>query len=504
MSRRTIQMHEFRQALILMRQGKSNREIARLGILSRAKSKELREIASSSKWLDSPEIPADAIIYEVICLKAKTSSAIVPFKDKIDKWCNQGITAVVVHRILTEQYSFKGSYHSVQRYMKTLKFNPEKDTTVILKFNPGESAQVDFGKGPVIFDQELNKNISTWFFVMTLCWSRHQYAEIVSNQKIETWLGCHQRAFEWFGGIVNTVIIDNAACAIAKASYSDPVPTRSYSDYALDCGFIISACPPYAPEKKGIVESGVKYIKKNFLALKRFDSISDSNMQLRKWIMDVAGKRKHGTTREQPLTLFKTEKEKLQPLPRKFPEFGIWRELLANRNCHIRYKHCQYSFPYKLANKKLWVKISETNVKIYDAHVLVAIHPRLTKAGEIHTINEHLPAKAKNFLQHDKDWCLSKAKEIGEDCYAVISMLLDNKPVDMLRGCQSIIYLKDKYGINFLNFACRRALEYETPSYITIKKILANHELRESTKSPLSEVYQGDFEYCREIESINN
>ena len=78
---------------------------------------------------------------------------------------------------------------------------------------------------------------------MTLCFSRHQYAELVLDQSVETWLGCHQRAFEWFGGVPRKVIIDNAKCAIIKACYYKPAVQRSYAGYAEQWGFIISACP---------------------------------------------------------------------------------------------------------------------------------------------------------------------------------------------------------------------------------------------------------------------
>ena len=32
-------------------------------------------------------------------------------------------------------------------------------------------------------------------------------AEIVRDQKIETWLGCHRRAFEFFGGVPARVVM---------------------------------------------------------------------------------------------------------------------------------------------------------------------------------------------------------------------------------------------------------------------------------------------------------
>ena len=90
-------------------------------------------------------------------------------------------------------------------------------TTMRLTFAPGEAAQVDFGAGPDLADPVTAEIRKSWFFVMALCWLRHQYAEIVWDQKVMTWLACHRHAFQWFGGIPDRVIIDNAKCAITKA-----------------------------------------------------------------------------------------------------------------------------------------------------------------------------------------------------------------------------------------------------------------------------------------------
>ena len=86
---------------------------------------------------------------------------------------------------------------------------------------------------------------------MVLAWSRHQYAELVRDQKVETWLGCHRRAFEWFGGVVSRVTIDNPKCAITKACYHDPQVQRAYAECAEGYAFLINALPPREPKKKG-------------------------------------------------------------------------------------------------------------------------------------------------------------------------------------------------------------------------------------------------------------
>jgi hypothetical protein len=149
-----------------------------------------------------------------------------------------------------------------------------------------------------------------------LCFSRHLYAEIVTDQKVSTWLSCHRRAFEFFNGVPAKAIIDNPKCAITKACFRDPEVQRSYGEMAEGYGFLISPCPSRDPQKKGRVEAGVKYVKNRFVPLRQFRSLADANGQLRQWVMETAGNRIHGTTRQKPLTLFaESEKHLLTPLP---------------------------------------------------------------------------------------------------------------------------------------------------------------------------------------------
>jgi len=148
----------------------------------------------------------------------------------------------------------------------------------MLDFEPGGVAQVDFGRGPVIDDPELGR-VATWVFVMTLAWSPHTYAELVVDQTVATWLACHRRAFEFFGGVPARVVIDNAKCAITRGT-TDPEVQRTYGELAEGYGFRIDPCPPRDPRKKGRVEAGVKFTKRRFVPLREFRSLADANRQL--------------------------------------------------------------------------------------------------------------------------------------------------------------------------------------------------------------------------------
>lgn len=109
---------------------------------------------------------------------------------------------------------------------------------------------MDFGAGPLLTDPADGRVKRTWCFVMTLCFSRHQYVEFVFDQKVATWLGLHRHAFEWFGAVPERLIIDNPRCAITYACSRDPIVQRAYAECAEGYGFRIDPCPrPIRPRR---------------------------------------------------------------------------------------------------------------------------------------------------------------------------------------------------------------------------------------------------------------
>jgi transposase len=453
-------------------------------------------------------LPTDEELLTVFKLRKSVaqSALTIPHKDQIESWVKQGIQASTIHAALQRQCGFSGSYNAVQRLVKRLK-DQALPVTMMLDFQPGECAQVDFGAGPKLIDDLTGHVTKTWIFVMVLAWSRHMYAEIILRQDVETWLGCHRRAFEWFNGLPKKITIDNAKCAITKACYHDPVVQRSYGDCAEGYGFIISACPPYDPQKKGRVESGVKYVKNAFVPLRSFRNLADANQQLRAWLLETAGNRIHGSTHEKPLTLFETERHLLKPLPDKPPELAVWEKVTVHGNCHVQFLKCYYSAPFRLVRQELWLRASETTVRLYREHELVAVHPRLFKYGSKHSLNEHLPPNALAYCMRDPQWCLEQAHHIGSHCEQVIQQLIFASVVDYLRGAQGIIGLQKKYGNARLDAACKRALSFQSGYYKTIKSILQQGleyaPLPENKAfDALAEAYTGKGRFCRDTSTL--
>ncbi|WP_312283685.1 IS21 family transposase, partial [Candidatus Igneacidithiobacillus taiwanensis] len=221
-------MFTIRQILVRMRQGDTDREIARSGLMGRKKLGALRRNAAQRGWLDTHQpLPEDAVLAAALQHRAQPAStqhesSLKPFAAQIARWVAEGIQGTTIHAALVRNHGFTGSYSAVKRMIRRMTPATLPKATMRLTFAPGEAAQVDFGAGPELVDPVTGEIRKTWFFVMTLCWSRHQYAEIVWDQKVMTWLACHRHAFQWFGGIPDRIIIDNAKCAITKACINDP------------------------------------------------------------------------------------------------------------------------------------------------------------------------------------------------------------------------------------------------------------------------------------------
>jgi len=503
-------MFEYRQVLTRMRLGDTDRAIARAGLMGRRKACALRRVAEAAGWLDPAKpLPDDATLSQALgrrVVKASSVSLAEPFRDLITRWWNEGVQGTTIHAALVRRHRFAGSYSSVRRFLQGLEATRPRATTV-LAFDPGEAAQVDFGKGPDLVDTETGEVVSTWFFLMTLAWSRHAYAEMVTDQKVATWLGCHRRAFEWFGGVVSRVIIDNPKCAITRACYHDPDVQRAYAELAEGYGFKIDPCPPRDPKKKGRVESGVKYIKRGFLPLREFRDLPDANAQLQFWLMADAGNRIHGSTYERPLNRFAdTERDFLQPLPPRPPELAVWKKVKLHPDCHVQFEKTYYSAPYRLVRKHLWLRATETTVQLFLDHELLATHPRLRRPGGRSTIDDHLPPEHLAYKRRDPQWCLTQAQQIGTACHTLIERLFAHRVLENLRAAQSVIALAKRFGNKRLEAACQRALSFDDPKYRTVKTILDNgidlEPRDESAFDRLASSYTGAGRFSRDTSKL--
>jgi transposase len=411
---------EIREILRRLQLGERARRIARELGVSRNTVAHYRRWAATHGLLTGP-LPEPARLAALLAVPpaqrpAQEQSLVEPFGEQVLAWHAQGVEGQAIWQLLVEQHGFGGSYSSVKRFLRRAA-PPTPRATLRLEVDPGDEAQVDFGFGGLYRDPEADRVRRAWAFVMTLSCSRHQYAELVFDQSVATWLRLHRAAFEFFGGVPRRVVLDNLRAAIVHAALYDPEVQRSFREFAEHYGFLIAPCRPRTPEHKGKVEQGgVHYVKRNALAGRAFRDLHDANRHLLRWCVETAGRRVHGTTKQSPLAVFdQVERAALQPVPLTPWGLAEWKQAKLHPDCHVVFAGAYYSAPHRLIGQRLWVRATAWKVECYHEYALVATHRR-ARPGQRRTLTAHLPPDKVHFLLQTPAWCRTRAAEIGPAC----------------------------------------------------------------------------------------
>jgi transposase len=301
-------------------------------------------------------------------------SKLDPFKAQIVRLLERyPYSAAQVFQRLREQ-GFDGGYSIVKAYVRTVR--PRRQAAFLtLAFAPGECAQVDWGAFGSVPVGQTCRRLS--FFVMVLCYSRMMYVEFTVSQTMEHFLACHQHAFEFFGGIPHTVMVDNLKSAVLQRTLGEaPVFNPKYLDFARHNGFTITPCNVGKGNEKGRVENGVGYVKKNFLAGLELPDFSALNPAARQWLDTVANVRLHSETRDKPVQAWHKERPYLSPLPLHPFDIATVSQVRASRQFRITRDTNRYSVPAHYAGQALTLKTYPDRLCIYHGDKLIARHTR--------------------------------------------------------------------------------------------------------------------------------
>ena len=310
----------------MFRSGRKKKEIARLlGV----DIKTVRKITKGESW-------------EPYVRTTKREGVLDPWKEWVTKRSPEvGYNVRVLFRELGEQ-GYRGSYDTVKHFVKPLRTpSSSRDMTVRFETRPGEQAQVDWGSSQVWLGEE---RVRVRFFVMTLGYSRRMFVKAYPNERLGALLLAHEEAFGFFGGVTEEILYDNPKTMVIKRESGTVVLHGVFEDFARHWGYQPRFCRPYRPQTKGKVENGIKYVKRNFLAGRRFRDRTHLNEELARWNQEVADLRIHGTTGARPIDRFR--EERLVPCPTVPPYLsGLPGTRTVSRDGWVHWKGHRYSVP---------------------------------------------------------------------------------------------------------------------------------------------------------------
>ena len=298
------------------------------------------------------------------------------YRTAITEKLDAGLSLQRIWQDLVEEYGYGASYESVKRFVRTIA--PKRRAVGVFHCAPGAEGQVDFFRGAPTLDTATGEWRRPWVFRMTLGHSRHGYEEAVWDQKLETFLRLHERAFRDLGGVPQVVRHDNLKAAVVRACFYDPDSHDVYLAFAAHWGFTPLPTQPRTPQENGKQERSGGYVKDNALKGRRFDSLDAQNAFLRHWNRTIARLRIHGTTRRQVWTHFvEVEQPALQPLAAESFPFFTSSERTVHADGHVEVGGAFYPVPLALLGQDVRVRWDAHLVRVFVGDALVAVHARV-------------------------------------------------------------------------------------------------------------------------------
>jgi transposase len=485
-------MYRLREMLRLHRMGTSCHEVARLLQMSPNTERKYRLAIEAAGLLHGePDQLPDMVALRAAVKRGVTFSDAVgpassaePYAAQLETMLRKGAGPRAIYDALKleEGEAFTVSYDAVKRLCRRIKrhFEPTaEDVLIPVDTKPGQVAQVDFGEVCRLVDPQTGERRRAWVFVMVLGFSRHMFARIVFDQKVETWLSLHVAAFEALGGVPDCVVPDNLKAAVIRAAFTQsemPTLNRSYRGLAEFYRFKIDPAPPREPKKKGKVESAVNYVKSNFVKPRSLTDIDSANAALTEWVEQTAGQRTHGTTGKKPLEVFNSvEQAVLGPLPAKAYVPVVWQKARVKIDSHVLFARRLYSVPWRLIGKDLWIRATPTSVEVYADDARVATHARRGTSRRS-TTDAHLPKHRGELRHRDPQYWQDRADAMDPVVGAYIREVLESDSVlSQLRAVQRIIATLDAYPRERAVATCRRASFYGLFRASGIRRILEDH-----------------------------
>jgi transposase len=379
-----------------------------------------------------------------------------------------GLSLQRIWQDLVEEYGYGASYESVKRFVRTLA--PTRRAVGVFHCAPGAEGQVDFFRGAPTLDVATGEWRRPWVFRMTLGHSRHGYEEAVWDQKLETFLRLHERAFRDLGGVPLVVRHDNLKAAVVRACFYDPDSHDVYLAFAAHWGFTPLPTQPRTPQENGKQERSGGYVKDNALKGRRFDSLEAQNAFLRHWNRTIARLRIHGTTRRQVWTHFvEVEQRALQPLAAEaFPLFTAG-ERTVHTDGHVEVGGAFYPVPLALLGQRLRVRWDAHLVRVFQQDTLVAVHARVAaglfapRAGE---------AEASTRQQAYVDRLLGQCERVGPALKQWADAAIAARGVRAIRLMQGVLALTRRHPRERVLTAITEAHARQHFRYQTIRQLV--------------------------------
>ena len=239
--------------------------------------------------------------------------------------------------------------------------------------------------------------------------------------------------------------------------------------FATHYGFRPRALPARKPEWKPIVEKAFQHVEGNCLAGRDFRDLGHLREHARWWLDNRSDSRKHATTGELPIERFERERDDLLPLPAHPYDTAEVGYRVVDGYGFAQWDTNAYSVPYGHVLDIVVVRATEGEVFVYGRNLdIIARHERRPRGARQRVEQPgHHPKKK----QRDIDALEARLAALDEVGALFVAGLARRQ---RYRGkhLAMTLALQERYDLNDLIAALRRAVRYEAFDAATVTRIL--------------------------------
>jgi transposase len=367
----------------------------------------------------------------------------------------------------------------------------------------GETTFVDYaGQTVPIVDPATGEIREAQVFVAVLGASNYTFAEATWTQGLPDWIGSHQRAFQFYGGVTETVVPDNLKSGVSRAHRYEPDLNPSYAEMAAHYGVTVLPTRVRKPKDKAKVEVAVQVVERWILARLRhqsffsLDAVNRAIAELLPLLNERPFRKLPGSRR----VLFEQlDRPVLQALPAQQYVFATWKKARVNIDYHIEVERHYYSVPYQLVKVEVEARLTAQTVEILHRGQRVASHRRSYRQAGHTTVTAHMPRPHREYAEWTPRRLVEWAQKTGPATADLIEQILTRRrhPQQGFRSCLGILRLGKTYGEDRLEAACRRALQIGAASYKSIESILKHGLDRKALSEPAQPALSLDHDNVR-------
>ena len=380
------------------------------------------------------------------------SSLLAPYVATIDSWLlddkkywrKQRHTAVRVYVRLKEEKGYKGSYSTVQRYVRRRREKMAREADqrdqqgfLQLEWVVGE-CQVDFGQADFRVRGTLTRG---HYLTLSFPHSNVGFTQLFWGETSECVCEGLANIFEFIGGVPLRAIFDNAT-EVGRKICGKVHTSRLFRMFAAHYGLSYNFTNPYSGNEKGNVEAKVGHHRRNlFVPIPQFHDVKAFNLRLLHDCLDLSDKT-HYRLGIPELDLFEQDKSALLMLPASRFDCVCWKVRKCNKQGVFTLGGIhRYSAGPAYAKQAVNVALGAFDVTVVDQKTAEIIVVYEREWSDIPTDSADPMLQLKLLCLRPSGW---RDSIVRDSLPAELVSYLDRQPVADLR--QSLRILRDEAG----------------------------------------------------------